>query len=229
MFLLGNVLIGQVFVASAILVAMGVRTLTEGGAGAPELAAAIGADLVMVGTIVVWSRRRHPGWRSALGLTRAGGAGREAGLGILLGPFVYGAVVLVSLMLAAAVRATTGRGITTPDQISPHLSSGGKVVAVVLAVLVAPVAEELFFRGMLYRAIRDRRGVAIGLGISSVLFGLVHYQAAPWQESLLLQVTMVFTGLILGAIYEWRGSLVANIVTHMTFNTIGVLLIFAIG
>ena len=43
-----------------------------------------------------------------------------------------------------------------------------------LAVVVAPITEELFFRGLLFRALRDRHGFWLGAAVSAVLFGFVH-------------------------------------------------------
>ena len=72
---------------------------------------------------------------------------------------------------------------------------------------------------------RDRHGFWLGAAVSSLLFGLVHFVPAPWPDTVLLQTTMVFTGLALAAIYEWRGTLVSCIVAHMSFNVIGVVFI----
>lgn len=229
MFLLGNLVIGQVMVASLILVLMGADTVSSGAAGTPELVATIGADMALLATILVWMRARHPGWVGAIGVPPRGSRAREIGVGVLAGPIVYGAVAfLVATALAALLAAISGKSVEAPDQIANGLSVGGKLIVVVVAVGVAPITEELFFRGVLFRAIRDRRGFATGAIVSAVLFGLVHYVPAPWQDTVLLQGTMVFTGLALAGIYEWRGNLLANIVAHMTFNLIGVVLIFTI-
>jgi membrane protease YdiL (CAAX protease family) len=60
------------------------------------------------------------------------------------------------------------------------------------------------------------------------LFGLAHYVPSPWRDAVLLQTIMVFTGIGLAWIYERRGNVVANIAAHMTFNTIGIVLILAV-
>jgi len=109
------------------------------------------------------------------------------------------------------------------------MSAAAKALAVVLAVAVAPVAEELFFRGMFYRSIRDRSGIAAGVALSALLFGVVHVVAAPWQDVVFLQTVMVATGAGLALIYERRANLVASIAAHMAFNTIGIFLIFRGG
>jgi uncharacterized protein len=229
-FLLGNVLIGQVVVAGAIFFAIGIdQASTNGAAGFPELAATLGADVATVITIVVWLSRRHPTWVRILGFPAKGRRVKEVAIAIGMGPLVYTGVALVAaVVLSVLLGAIAGKDATTPEQIDVQsLSAGAKVLTVVVAVVVAPIAEELVFRGILFRSLRDHRGFWLGAGVSSLLFGLVHFVPAPWQDTVLLQCTMVFTGLALAAIYEWRGNLLSCIVTHMSFNTIGIILILA--
>lgn len=230
-FLLGNVLIGQILVAGAILLAIGVdQVSTTGGAGMPELAATLGADIATVGTIVVWLSARHPGWVQALRLPEHGKRLKEIAIAVGLGPLVYaGIAFLVVPIIAIILESIAGQGASTPEQINAEgLSSAGRILTVLVAVVAAPIAEELVFRGILFRSVRDRRGFWWGAIVSSLLFGLVHFVPAPWQDTVLLQATMVFTGLALAAIYEWRGNLLSCIVTHMSFNMVGVILILVV-
>jgi hypothetical protein len=131
----------------------------------------------------------------------------------------------VGVALTLLFRAAFGEDVQAPEQLSSNLSTLGKVGAALLALVVAPVTEEFFFRGMLFRSVRDRWGFWAGAVSSSLLFGLAHYVASPWRDALLLQAVMVFTGFGLCWIYERRGTIVANIGAHVAFNTIGLLLI----
>ena len=56
----------------------------------------------------------------------------------------------------------------------------------------------------------------------------VHYVPGPFDESLLLMIAMIFTGVGLAYIYERRGNIVAPIGAHMTFNAIAIVLIFLV-
>ncbi len=98
-----------------------------------------------------------------------------------------------------------------------------------LAVVVAPISEEFFFRGVLFRTVRDRHGFWPAALASAIPFGLVHYVPAPAIDALLLQVTMVFTGLGLAWIYDRRGTIVAPVAAHMVFNIVGVVTILAVA
>ncbi|MHC5110063.1 MAG: lysostaphin resistance A-like protein [Planctomycetota bacterium] len=81
------------------------------------------------------------------------------------------------------------------------------------AGLIAPIAEEIFFRGILQsflvRHFHDRwRGVMV----ASVVFGLVHMAVPHSMPALFLM------GVILGTLYEKTGSLIAPIAIHAAFN-----------
>jgi membrane protease YdiL (CAAX protease family) len=230
LYLIGNVVIGQIVVAGIAFAVMGVHTIPEGGADTPTVIATIAADVTFFLVLAGWLTWRHPGWREMLGVPqRAAVLVREALWGVTAGVVLYVAVALVvAVPLTILFNALSSTEVSTPEQVSADVSTGGKVLAVVLAVAIAPIAEELFFRGVLFRSIRDRRGFAVGALVSAALFGLVHYVPSPWKDALLLQSIMVFTGFALAWIYERRGSIAANMAAHMTFNAIGITLILLV-
>lgn len=115
----------------------------------------------------------------------------------------------------------------------PHLDLGGEarrltalghglglVVLTVCVVAVAPVVEELFFRGLLQRSLDRRLGPRWAVALSSLAFGIVHYQ--PLQL-----LGLVGFGVVLGLLAERTGRLGPGIVAHISFNaaTIAVLLL----
>jgi membrane protease YdiL (CAAX protease family) len=80
------------------------------------------------------------------------------------------------------------------------------------AVLWAPILEEVIFRGALFSYLRPRLrfwGTAL---VTAGIFGLVH----PYTTAGLLQVATL--GLILAALREWRGSLIAPMTCHFLHN-----------
>jgi membrane protease YdiL (CAAX protease family) len=91
------------------------------------------------------------------------------------------------------------------------------MVIAVLAVLVAPVCEEVFFRGFLYSALRSRLPVPVAALVQSLIFALLH------TFGTLHGVAVFFLGLILTAVYEWRKSLVTPIFVHAGNNLMAVL------
>ena len=92
------------------------------------------------------------------------------------------------------------------------------VVGIIAVVVAAPLGEEVFFRGMLFGSLRGRIGFAGAAALSAAVFALVHVQPP-------LVILMFFVGFGLAWVYERRGSLVAPIAAHATFNLIGYSLI----
>jgi membrane protease YdiL (CAAX protease family) len=223
-FLVGNALVGQILIIGLLELA-GVHQVDE-LSDTMAVVANIVVDLAFVAVMVGWMSHRHPGWLVQLGMPGDAWLGMAVwgfGAGILLYPII---AIVVGLPLQVLYSALSGVHAVTPAQLPSDLSLGAKVLAAFFAVFIAPPTEELFFRGLLFRSIRDRHGFWTGAIASGLIFGLVHYVQAPWQNAVLLQSVMVFTGIGLAWIYERRGTIVANIAAHMAFNVIGLVIIF---
>ena len=83
----------------------------------------------------------------------------------------------------------------------------------VFAVLVAPVAEEICFRGLVYPALRMRLPVRHAVLFASLAFAFVHSPAAVWMP-------MAIFGAFLALLVEATGSVVPAITAHMAFNAL---------
>ena len=199
---------------------------TEGGAsGVSELAQGIAVDVVLVGTLLVWLRVRHPGWREALRLVPSSRVAREVAIGAGLGVAVRIVAGIAAAIVIWILAAVTNEDVEVPTQVTEGLQGFELVVFAVFAVVVAPITEEFLFRGLIFRSIRDRHGVALGAIVSALLFGVIHYVPGPWPDALALQITMVVTGLGLALVYERRRTLLSPIVGHAAFNLIAVAVI----
>ena len=86
-----------------------------------------------------------------------------------------------------------------------------KILLGILAVFVAPVAEELVFRGILYPAIKQLGYPRLALWGTSLLFAAIHNNAMIFLSLTLLAV-------ILTLLYETTDNLLAPILTHSLFN-----------
>lgn len=93
----------------------------------------------------------------------------------------------------------------------PSFSWGAYLGTLVVAAGIAPLAEEVLFRGVLYRWLRERIGVGLALILSAVLFSLVHGVPA-----LIPAITVL--GLILGWVYERTQSIWTPIIVHGVYN-----------
>ncbi len=89
----------------------------------------------------------------------------------------------------------------------------GILLAVVTVVVVAPLAEEIVFRGLLHRLASSMWGAVPAAIISSLVFGIVHGE--PW-----FLFGLVGVGLVLAFIYEATGSVTACWTAHAVHNSI---------
>ncbi len=87
------------------------------------------------------------------------------------------------------------------------------VMLFILAVILAPFAEELLFRGWIYTSLRSRFGMWIALLVSSAVFAGLHY-----EDTHIYALVVFPIGLALGALRERTGSLKASISFHAFFN-----------
>lgn len=82
-----------------------------------------------------------------------------------------------------------------------------------LACVIGPIAEEFFFRGVLYTAIRQRMSRGIAQWISGALFALVHMNLVGF-------LPIAFLGYVLANLYERTGSLASSLAVHIVHNTL---------
>jgi uncharacterized protein len=88
----------------------------------------------------------------------------------------------------------------------------------ILAVVVGPVAEEVFFRGLLYNALRKKLPVIVAMLLQAVVFGLYHPFGAVFCTAIALGA------LVIAAVYDWRKTMLATILMHAMVNGIALVL-----
>lgn len=133
-------------------------------------------------------------------------------VGAVVGRFLP-LIVLICLIVA-------GSGFGTPNGASPEilgLTPSGTtawVVVITLAVIGAPLVEELFFRGLLQGAFTRRVGAVPALFITAVIFSFAHVL----NEGALAPVALFPLALVLGYLRHRTGRLAAGMVAHALFN-----------
>ncbi|MBI1924279.1 CPBP family intramembrane metalloprotease [Candidatus Poribacteria bacterium] len=128
-------------------------------------------------------------------------AGLAAGVGLL------GLGWLYSIVLEAF-------GVSAPSNPwgGIHDVAGWAQVAIILfGALVAPVCEEIFFRGVIFGSFWGAGYERVGAVVSAAAFGLVHFDLAT------MGVTFLF-GLVLAWVYHRTHSILAPIVAHAINN-----------
>ena len=144
----------------------------------------------------------------------------------LIGPWkravAVGACVGAALAIGLSAAWTLAEGRPVVDPFAGILAGtehiGLLIAGALLIAVVAPLVEELVFRGFLTEAIRHR-GVKSALFLSGVAFSLAHLRFEQFRYYLLM-------GIGLGALY-WARGLAASIAAHAAFN--GMLVILAIA
>ena len=113
------------------------------------------------------------------------------------------------------------------ETVSGLVMAGGPLMSVCTAILV-PVAEELLFRGILFRGIYQRSPIVAWI-LSPILFSLIHivgYIGSYDLVSFLLAfVQYLPAGICLAFAYRKADSILAPILIHMTINLIGLLMV----
>lgn len=151
--------------------------------------------------------RRRGSSFEAMGLNKANS--RLLALGVLLGvgSFVLSegiGIILLPLMGTSPVNEQLSGLVRSPLIFAVFLLVGA---------MIAPFAEEMFFRGFAYSAFRNRWGNYYGTLASAVMFAVVHLD--PWS---FLPILMI--GVIFAYVYGRTGSLPIVMVAHGTFNAL---------
>lgn len=164
-----------------------------------------------------WFRDAHPIRHALIGVS-AGGAFQVVA-------FVY--LALTPMELSAPILQAS-----TPPLPGPWFPGQPLWLAAVSAIMLAPLSEELFFRGLALRAWTREYGPWFAVVASALLFGLVHYGLNPleglWSELPWL-IPPAVAGLFLGVLALRTGTLVAPIAAHATMNAVTLVLILILG
>jgi len=139
---------------------------------------------------------------------------------VLLGAWyaVTGAIRIAIIVGALSVFLPSTRAATPIDMFAPALQSGGPGLLVVAlgAIVLAPLGEELVFRGMLLPSLIPWVGTTAAIWISAIVFGGLH-----WYYGVMTPAIVLF-GWVLGWARITSGGLRAPILLHALINMIPV-------
>lgn len=97
----------------------------------------------------------------------------------------------------------------------------GYVVALVCGAIIAPLAEEIFFRGFLFGGLRKYYSFGVAAAVSAAVFGIVHFMPAAI-------VPLAAYGLVFAWLRERTGSIWPGTIMHMLVNSAGFTVQFAL-
>ncbi|MDQ1660119.1 MAG: protease family protein [Blastococcus sp.] len=180
----------------------------------------VAAEGLMMAALFAFGRgiaARGGGWRTALGLDRIRAADWAPwGLGLA---FVYIGRSTVGLLANAL---SGGRALAQASNL--HLTRPGPVAVLGLAltvVVLAPVTEELMFRGLLLRSFMHRLSFWPAALLSTALFGAMHvYEVRTALGAVTLATSVGVLGLGNCYLVRITGRLTPGIMVHAAFNAV---------
>jgi membrane protease YdiL (CAAX protease family) len=182
--------------------------------------------LILLVVYVVQMRYGQP--LTALGIRWASGF-VQVGKGVLVSlialPLSAGAEIAEKLVIAALIGSARADVLAATEQSRNHLLALLKeplttreiAWLVVLVCVVVPIGEEIFFRGFLYGALRARLRLPLAVGLSALVFAIVHLPA------IFTFLPILALGVLLALLYERTGTLLPGIIVHSINNGIAML------
>lgn len=118
----------------------------------------------------------------------------------------------------------SGESAPTNTDIIPVRPSAFTAIAVLLLIGVCtPIVEELFFRGLFLRSAGRRWNLTVGVIVSSLVFGLFHWQGETLAQGLfMVGVTASYGAVFALLVVRAEGRLGPSITAHMVVNLVGV-------
>ena len=207
--------VGFVVATIATLIAVGIVAAVTGASSDEEnatftIVATLMQSLIFIGTAVLFASftRRPEPWHFGLRRTRFWPAVGWAALGLF-------AFYIFAAAYDAALQPDAEQ--TVAQDLGADEGTFGLIAAGFIVVCVAPVAEEFFFRGFFYRALRTRYPVLIAAGIDGALFGVIHFAGS---DSLLILPVLATLGFMFCLVYERTGSIYPVIALHAINNSL---------
>lgn len=193
-----------------------VRGATDANA-APSVGRILtGALVLQIGVIALAWRFLHEhqvGWATGFGWHRA--PEKAIGWGVLaIGLFLPIAWGLQTASIFLMEKLGLDPSLQLALQALKSSGSAGELTALaVMTILVAPIAEETLFRGILYPTIKQHGFPRAALWSTSALFAIIHFNVAIFVPLLLLALLLVW-------LYEKTDNLLAPIAAHAAFNAV---------
>ncbi len=204
------------------LVLLGIAGVDAVETVTPDSTTLIVVNLVvgLVLQVIVFGLALLPLLAAGRPFSRLWGPTRTTGAMVAIGLATGFGVAIISFTLNAIVVLLAGVEDPVEQQLLQDALAGGLPLALValLAVVVAPLVEEVIFRGVLFRALADRINLPVGLVLSSAVFALIHIEVVLSQPFALVGLFTV--GFLLALAYYLTGNLMVAVLGHAVFNAI---------
>ena len=143
----------------------------------------------------------------------------DLGLGVVVALVGLVAAVIVQALLSAVSESYVG---SNTGFVEEQASSVAGAITIGLSTMIgAPIVEELFFRGLLQRALHRLAGAAVI--VQALVFGLVHVTPGEGLGNVGIVLGLATFGSVLGLAVQRWGRLGPAIIGHGLFNAAAVL------
>ena len=145
-----------------------------------------------------------------------------------LGVFGY---LVFNVTYEALVEPQAQQGVA--EALGVNDSAALLVIGGFVIIVMAPIAEEFFFRGFFYRALRNSlarplgrwRGAVLGAVLTGLLFGAIHVEPGNVAKTLPAVPVLAALGVMFCLVYERTGSLFSVIALHALVNAFAYLVV----
>lgn len=124
---------------------------------------------------------------------------------------LLGVIVLLTLFFGDTILSAIDEGIELQWSIFGDAVGLERYLVFISFVIVGPIHEELFFRGVVFRSLRDRYSLRGAVLISTTVFTLFHFHPGLFISSFILGLFLVYV------YYKWN-NLLYSIILHMLIN-----------
>jgi membrane protease YdiL (CAAX protease family) len=185
----------------------------------------IAAALAYVPPLVFW----------AYASQRWGSGYRRLDVGLLVtwkdlgwGPVTWLACLGAEIVMAVVVKLTGVPFQSNTESLHDLHDRRGYVVAMLLlAVLIAPIAEEIIFRGLVLRGLQSRMGPVAAIAVQGVLFGMAHISPERGVRNIGLVMVLSGVGVVLGTSAYLLRRLGPTMIAHAIINGIAMAIVLS--
>jgi len=194
-----------------VLIALGFGVRTGETPAGVSIASIVAQDVCLVGAAVLFARMVARPTPRQFGLVAPRSVAAAVGWAFLA---LVAFAVFSQIFLHLIGQSETKDEL--PDQLGIHSSTAAAVAIAILVCAVAPFVEELFFRGFIFRAMRNGLGLWGGAAVTGLLFGGAHVLGSP----VAFLLPLAFFGFALCLLYAKTGSLYPSMALHCVNNSI---------
>jgi uncharacterized protein len=219
--IIGNLLAVLYFIPAIFLAPLGFAGAPDANLGDILLSplgiavAAVSLDVALL--TIVYLRVVRPGvitWeRMGLRFQRLG---RRLIQGLMAGVILFSASTVLELLLSRLGVEQTQLELFEPVRTAtvPEF-----MLVLLVGAVIAPIVEEIFFRGYVFRAYLDQKGVKRAFFFSAALFAVIHLNIPA-------MIPIFIMGLLLAYFYYRTGSIIPSIVAHGVNNAAAFTLLY---